>query len=247
MHKSTFTSFQGNIAILSQSLRSYGLDPKIVLKDFYSQESEHYDITQRVSIELIDQLFDLCLNATKDNAFGLRCSEFILPASYHALSMGLSCSHNLREFCQRLVRYFSLITTSRDIQFHCDTKQPFISLKFLHTNISPETSRVHIDASAAIIFQLFKMAYGPYFKFERVVLEGDIIATSPEQSMSIYQSFFNAPISFLGAETRLYLPADELDLRLPAANSVLANQNDTVINQALKTIVQKLSVQVENA
>lgn len=77
---------RGNVLALSQAIESYGVDPAPILREG-GVELAQFDANSRLSSVSMDRMICMAVEATDDQAFGLRFVDFLQPTSYHALSV----------------------------------------------------------------------------------------------------------------------------------------------------------------
>lgn len=222
------SSFFGNLVVMCQALQSYGLDADEVLALAGIDRSGYENTKQRIPIEMMDRLICLAYEKTGDPMFSLRCVDYLNPANYHALGMGLLCSSSLRDFCRRFERFFALVTTLDKLEF----KELDDSARF---SIAPlaELSEVHknfdADTFAAIVLKFVRLIYKPDYCPLKVALTW----TPPEQYWDQYRRYFGCDVEFSAPDAAIYLDKDELDVEFPASNVELARQNDQLVANLL--------------
>lgn len=70
------------------------------------------DSTARLDPAAHRKVVAAAVELTEEVGFGLRFSDFVHPTTFHALGFALLSSSTLRAFCQRWVRYHSLLNVS---------------------------------------------------------------------------------------------------------------------------------------
>jgi len=228
MLKNDSTSFKGNMAIISQTLESYGVNADDILGQVGIDGVKVLDSNNRVSVDAVDKVICFAIEVTGDPTFGLRFSDYIHPASYHALSMALMCSSTLRDFCQRLERYFALITTAEKTEFVAGKNVAYLTSCPLF-EYREAARRVHADAWAAVMIKLIRMVYQPNYSPQKV----ELMWPAPSGYEDKYTQFFGVPVVFGAGANVIYFDPADLDIPLPASNAELARQNDKVVVEFL--------------
>lgn len=215
---------RGNVIALYQAIQSYGADPEPILREAGVDLAKVDESSRQVSGEVMDRMICSAVEVTGDSAFGLRFSEFLQPTSYHALGVALLYSPTLRSFCQRLERYFAMVTTLDATHFTESDGSAYLSTTPL-VNYSEVLTRCHSDGWAAWIVKLIRLMYRRDF----IPVKITMVHSCSDQQLPIYQQIFQCEIEFSAPETRIYLDPDTLDLPLPNSNAELARQNDQVV------------------
>lgn len=222
-----YTTSRGNVLALSQAIQSYGVSPEPILRAG-NVDLAQIDDNNRLSGEAMDALVCLAVEATGDKAFGLRFVDFVQPTSFHALGVALLYSATLRSFCQRLERYFTMITNMDEIRFVDAGEECFLAARFLFDYSAP-ARQVNADAWVSYILKLLRQICSPDFSPQRVAL----IWTPPEALQPKYEAVFQCPLEFSATESKVYLDPATLDQPLPIANTELARQNDHAVAEYL--------------
>jgi AraC-like DNA-binding protein len=225
--KERYTTSRGNVLALSQAIESYGVDPEPILCEG-GVELAQFDANSRLSSESMDRMICMAVEVTGDQAFGLRFVDFLQPTSYHALGVALLYSPTLRSFCQRLERYFAMVTTLDDSRFVQAGGAAYLVTRPL-VQYSETLHRCHSDGWAAWVVKLLRQMCRPDFSPLGVAL----IWTPPAALLPTYEALFQCPLELSAAEARIYLDPAALDQPLPTSNAELARHNDQVVAEFL--------------
>ncbi|MFK7733790.1 MAG: AraC family transcriptional regulator ligand-binding domain-containing protein [Pseudomonadales bacterium] len=224
---SEHSSSKGNMLALSRAIESYGIDSTPILQD-HGIDLALLDDTSRIPSEAMDAMICAAVQACKDDGFGLRFVDFIQPTSYHALGVALLYSPTLRAFCQRLERYFAIITTLDDTRFVEQDGQAYLCTRPL-VDYSETLRRCHSDGWASWVVKLIRLMVRPDFAAEKISL----VWQPPAELLSVYQDLFQSELEFSASEARIHLDPCMLDEALPTSNAELARQNDQVVTEFL--------------
>lgn len=228
-----YTSARGNAVALHQALKSYGIDPEPIFQagrvDFAGLEDHH-----RIPGEDMDKMVCLAVEATGDPAFGLRFTAYIRPNSYHALGVALLYSPTLRSFCQRLVRYFAIISNMDDLSLEKSGDEVSLVVRPRFEYREP-AARVNGDAWAAYLVTSMQTVCDPGFSPLRV----DLAWSPPRALRPRYEALFNCPINYGAELVRVHLGVAALDVPLPSSNVELARQNDRVVADFLASLADQ--------
>lgn len=189
------------------------------------------DPTERVDTKKISILFQLAVSATKDPSFGLSLAQFAHPATFHALGYSLFASDTLLDFCERLVRFFSLI--SDNASHHLIEQDDAYCLYVIPLN--PHVCYESIDGWMGCIVQFCRIISQPGFK----PLSVSFIRAEPENGQEKFHNFFRAPVRFSEEKNAIYFEKSLMHEVLPAANAVLARRNDEIVIEYLAQLNKK--------
>ncbi|WOH38521.1 AraC family transcriptional regulator ligand-binding domain-containing protein [Thalassotalea fonticola] len=222
------TSFYGNAATISQALNASDVDTNILLLQAGINIKEYKHGINRVPYDLMGKFIELGISAT-DPSLSLKSCEFLSPASYHALGVGLLYSDNLRSFCQRYQRYFALISTLLTVEYHESGGKAWLSSNELD-NGSQVVKNFDSDCFAAITVKFIRMIRGPEYTPKKISL----IWTPSDDIIQRYHDYFRCEIEFSAKQTAVCLEVSELDKELPASNRELARESDKTVTEFLE-------------
>jgi AraC-like DNA-binding protein len=214
--------------VICQALQSYGLDADEVLALAGIDRSYYEHTSQRIPAELMDRLICLAYEKTEDPGFGLKCVEFLNPAHFHALGVALLYSSSLRDFCQRIERFFALITTLEKVEFTETEKWARFSM--VPVSVWSEYHR-HFDADVFTgnVLKFVRLIYKPDYCPAKIELSW----TPPDEYLDSYLRHFGCDIEFSAPRIAIYFDKRDLDMALPASSAELARQNDQVAMEFL--------------
>lgn len=181
--------------------------------------------TGRIETYKITTLMKLAVKVTKDPAFGLKVVPYLHAANFQALGYSLFSSSTLHEFCQRLVRFFRLVSESS--QHHLYEQEDAFKLTLEITN--PEVCDETVDTWLGAVVHFCRCLYRPNF----APLAVELTRPAPPTGADNYGLFFNAPVTFSSKENAFYFNKDDMFAPLPTANQELARRNDEVIIEHL--------------
>lgn len=226
---------------IAQALEMQDISSRMLFEKAGIPYRSTVDPTYRIGARKITALFQLAVKATKDPSFGLKVASFVHPASFHALGYSLFASNNLHDFCQRIVRYFKLL--SDNAQHHLlEDKDSYL---FIHEIINPNVCFETTDGWFACIIQFCRYIYRPDFSPLRV----EFIRPEPATHAENFGRYFKAPVVFSAKENVIYFDKKDMFVPLPAANAELARRNDEVVVEHLarldhEDIVRQVEAQI---
>jgi AraC-like DNA-binding protein len=228
MLEGSASSYHGNLMVVHQALLGYGLDADSIVAEAGINKQLYEDSAHRVPADLMDHLFRLCYERTGDASFGLECIEYLSPANYHALGVGLLYSSTLRDFCQRFERFFSLITTLDTLRFSDEKSLNCLRLRPI-SDLSSDIHRFDSDSFNALVLKFVRMIYKPDYTPKKICLTW----APPKDYQQKYLDYFGCEVEFSAPVTEFHFDPADMDEPLSASNVELARQNDTVVVEFL--------------
>lgn len=183
------------------------------------------DPSYRVEFRKFNRLFQLAVEATGNPCFGLKAAVYMQPASFHALGYSLFASSTLYDFCQRLIRFFRLLSDNAQHHLYED-KEAF---RFVVDVTNPDLCFETQDGWVACIVYICRSIYRPDFSPLRI----EMTRPKPECHGEDFQKFFKAPVTFSAKEIVIHIDKKDMFAPLPAASSELARRNDEVVMEHL--------------
>lgn len=183
------------------------------------------DPDYRIESLKTDTLLKLAAEATDDPCFALKTVPYLHAANLHAFGYSLYSSSTLHEFCQRLVRFFRLLSES--VQHHLSEEEDDyrLTLEIINPNLGNES----LDSWIGNIVHMCRTIYRPNFKPLRV----ELMRPKPESHAEDYDNFFKSPVIFSAQANVIYFDKHDMHVPLPTANKELAQRNDEVIIEHL--------------
>jgi len=183
------------------------------------------DPTMRIETRKITHLFKLAVEATSNPAFGLKASQRAHPGTFHALGYSLFASGSLQEFCQRLIRFFRLLSDNANHSV-VEEKDAF---KLCVERTNDYLSHESVDGWLGVVASFCRSIYRPDFTPMRVTLQRPRPASHAED----FEQFFGCPVSFDAEETAIYFSKSDFLAPLPGGSPELARRSDEVVIEHL--------------
>jgi len=222
------SSYHGNVLAIKQALTARGIDANELLEESGINLPDYKNGLHRVPDELILNFIDLVVRKT-DPSISLEAVKCLSPASYHALGTGLLYSDTLRSFCQRYQRYFSLISTLFNVEYHETIGTAYLAGESI-TGDLPNVNNFDSDSFVAMTMKFVRMICGPHYKPKKVCLSW----TPPSELIGKYREELDCEIEFSSDKTAVYFEVIDLDKELPSSNRELARQSDKTITEFLE-------------
>jgi AraC-like DNA-binding protein len=229
--QSNATSSFGNTVIIQRALQAWGLDADELLREADIDPEIYQRTGKRVPFKSAEKLFSLVIERTGNPSIGIDLVEHMNPTVYQALGVALLCSSTLRNFCKRFERYFAVVSTLENAEFH-ETEDGGYIVESARVDYSELTRGVHADAFCAVVLKFMRIVFRPDYNLKRLELNW----TPPEKYHDKYRKHFGCEVTFGAPLTVLYFDKDDLDIPLGGANASLAFQND----QSAKAILAEL-------
>ncbi len=222
--------YSNNLALQAaiKELQSYGVDVDAILNKEGLTLPKESDNIERVSFVTINRFIQVALKVTGDPCFGLNFSKFIHPTTFSTLGVALLSSYSLRDFCQRLARYYEFIATTHTLTFEEGDGLAWIEINPLVDDFDPMVSRVIADAILAFILKFIRFMY----RDDYMPLKVEVTAEEVDAIKGEYVEHFGE-VTFSTEKNALYFDLKELDLPLPAGNPALSKSNELKVVEYL--------------
>lgn len=222
------TTLAGYTEAITRALEGAGADPVGVLREAQVERVRSNDPMLRITDSEINTIYELAVQATGDEYFGLRVAQYIVPGMLHALGYALLASESLEDFCTRLARYWGLAAQSGKYTVSENGKE-------LQLNAQPRNSRLCFeteDTFAALILRLMRMVYQEELRPLRVELRRPM----PAGGDAPYREYFGCPVMFQKQSVSLYFDLAIMRQPLPGASRELAQHNDQIVGRYLEKL-----------
>lgn len=213
---STLSSYGVAIA---QALASYGLDSSALFQQGGLDPEVMKNPNARYPDEQLVRLLAVAVEASGDEAFGLRLARYTTPTTLHALGFSLLASETLLAALQRLVRYYRIVADGVEFGLEQDRREYRCNVSF-----AAGADPVRVDALAALLVDLGRRLIDPHFTPQAIALE----RPRPGKPLVHAERFGVAP-TFGADGTRLILARAEVEAVLPTGNAELAHWNDKIV------------------
>lgn len=221
------TTIAGYAIAIGKALEYRGADPGSVFHAAGISRGLSNDPLNRLTVDEITRLFKLCVEVTRDPYFGLTVAKFVHAANMHALGYALLASTTLMDFCQRLERYFRLVSEVAEVQV-IENGGELVLVTHPLFNICPETE----DAWLAIVLRFMREIFDRDYKPLRVQFRHEC----PAQGAEPYERYFGSPVIFGFTDPSLVFGRAEMERLLPGACPEIAKANDQLSSSYIEKI-----------
>jgi AraC-like DNA-binding protein len=182
--------------------------------------------TARCPFEQGVALWRCAIEATGDDAFGLKVASQIKHNSFHALSYGVSASSTLKDAFERIRRYCHVVSDAVDYQLlRYGSEYHFV----IHAaeNVPVQS----VDAVVALHLRMCRSFVGHHYSPLRIELR-----RPPPDRIQDFESLLRTPLHFCCSQNRLVFDLESMERPLEGANPELARHNDAIALQYLARI-----------
>lgn len=222
------TTLAGYTQAIALALEAAGADPAEILREAHVEHVRSNDPMLRITDSDINAIYERAVAATGDPYFGLRVASYILPGMLHALGYALLASETLKEFCNRLVRYWNLVAQSANYSVGDDGVELKLEAQARSTSLCFETE----DTFAALILRLMRMAC----QEELLPLRLELRRPMPAGGDAPYLDYFGCPVQFGRESLCLYFDLATMREPLSGASRELAQYNDQIVLRYLEKL-----------
>jgi len=191
----------------------------------------------RIPIPKMSRLWELAVQATGDEAFGLSVPSFVQPTTFHALGFSLMVSATLRDAWLRTQRYYKIVSDVLDIQIEeYGTESALCYVPIPGKAYAKEA----IDAFIATMVNLSTGITGDNTQPTKIEFE-----RAEPANRAQFETTFPCDIYFGTGRNQIYFTNEDLDRPLATANRDIALKNDEVVQSYLSRLLkQSLAKQV---
>jgi AraC-like DNA-binding protein len=224
-HETTLTSWA---LVIWKTLESYRLDPTALFVEAGLDPQHLRDPNARYSVERMQSLWRLALDASRDQCFGIRSVDYWHPTTFHALGYAWMASSTLRDGLERLVRYAKLVSTVLALNLVQSNGNYELRYQTRPPTRLRDAVAASVDAGLASVVLLCRVAAGDQFSPREVRVK------SPDCSCrDRFYAFFRCPVTFECADPAIIFDESEIEEPLPSANAELARANEQIITEYL--------------
>ena len=215
----------GNVAVvIREVLENSGANADEVFAAAGVRHQHLNNPENRLSFPELEALLLESIRATKDTSFAIGFGELVHPTTFHALGLALLSSASIRAFCQRLVRYYTFITSNETI-------------RLVHNEFGMQLQLIpKYDVERSKIYpSLVQGSFSTYVQWLRSMYRRDYtpakvsFSFKKPKEIERFTSYFGSVCEFDCDIDALHIAKADLDVPLPAANAELARMHDEVV------------------
>ena len=226
--------------ILWKLLKLYGHDPAPVFKSVGISYSSIKISGARVSLEVMDGIWDKAAKVIGDHCFGLKAPRFWHPSHLNALGYGWLASRTLREAMTRLERYWQVVGEGARILIQ--EEKTGVSIIYRDQPVSAG-GYARVDSILSCSMHMCRLNYGEIFDPVSVHLS----RKKPACTLK-YEEYFHVDVTFDSNQNSITLPLFAIDEQLVGGNPNIARLNDQIMIKYLATFEKRgITHQVKDA
>jgi len=211
-----------------RALDAAGADTAQVMQLAQVDRTRSNDPLLRISDLDVNAILSRAVEATADPYFGLKVADCIVPGTLHALGYALLASETLEDFCLRLVRFQSLVSTRADCALNVAGNELEFSARSTNQDLCFESH----DAWAGMVLRVMRSASADDFAPLRL----DLIRPMPAQGDAPFLAYFGCPVNFGCERIRFYFDLQAMRAPLPGASRELAQHHDHIVRGYLEKL-----------
>ncbi len=204
---------------IARALQASGVDSARIFRSVGIPVSSTNDPLSRLPVSTMTRLYRACVDVTHNPYFGLTVARYIHVSNLHALGYALAASATLMDFCQRLERYFRLVSQVAKVSLSDEGGNVFLRFKHLEES-SGETE----DATFGFLVLTMRLLYKQNFNPVRVEFHHPM----PREGAEPYETLMRAPVSFSSEDGLLVFERDDMLQTLYGSCPELAQVNDAI-------------------
>jgi AraC-like DNA-binding protein len=214
------------VTAFGRALDAAGCDGSALLAEAGFDRSHLGGPDARCPLTKTGRLWRVALEATGDEAFGVKLASYFTHTAFHALGYGLSASSSLKEAFERLQHYSHVVSDAVGYRFYrCGAEY--------HFYIEPRTE-VPIESIDALV--------GMHLRMCRSLIGRDFSPLSVELRrprpavIDDFERLWRAPLHFNAEHNRLRFDPASIERVLDSGNPELARLSDAVSARYLTRI-----------
>lgn len=216
----TVTVTGGYVGAVIRALEARGIATASILEAAGLDRTPTNDPLNRVPLDTVHRLLTAAVELTGDPYFGLYAANFLHVSNLHALGYALTASGSLREFLERLVRYFRLLSGS--VRPRLRESKGVVTLEFLQVTQTP-----HLTDDIFGLFLVHQI---------RELSDGTIRPSlvrlyrpAPPDDGTRHRREFGCEMQFDAEYSSFTFDAGLVDLPLSGGSRDLAEQNERIV------------------
>ena len=181
----------------------------------------------RYAFPAVKRLWALAIEVTGDPCLGLKVGQRWHPSAAHALGYAWLASDTLLESFHRLVRYYRVVTTDKEVVKFQGERGGY---RFLWDDSQSHygISDAEYDEAFAAIVTLCRLNAGDSLAPRRLRMR-----RGPPPCESEFSAFFRSPIEYSAGENSMLFERPSIEAPLPSSNIQIARECDRIIDRYL--------------
>ncbi len=215
------TTIGGYAQVFANVLEERGIDYRVVFDQAGVTLAESTDPLSRISSEAVSKLFEIAIGLTGDPYLGIEIGKGFQPGHFHALGYGLLSSTTLRDFFQRIEKYYRIASQNAEFTHFDRDGVSVLCAAEIKQQACPEAE----DVWATAMFRFMRMVYQKPLRPAFINFRRPCPAPGPQP----YIDFFGCDVRFDCDSAQIGISGELMDRRLPAASEELARHHDRIV------------------
>jgi len=215
--------------LIAQVLAVYDVDAKAIFEKVNIDISPENISTDRVQMEKMSYLWEVAVQATNDNEFGLIAASLFQPTYLKGIGLAWMVSANLEEGLRRFVKNSQLVNTS--MQIDLIEKGDELLIQYQSPNMPATKVKVHPCA--------IQLGVGFFLKMFRLAAVKNIPATAVyftfpiNEAQQKYEDYFQCPVYGESSHNGIAFSKTVLNEMLPTHDPELVGFNEMAVDKYL--------------
>lgn len=233
----------GTVAsLIYKALLDYEVEPESLFTKAGIELNQLCDPNTRFSMHRLQKLWQLAVEATGDETFGLVAASQMQPATLHGLGFAWLASDTLHDALKRLVRYARLLNSHAKIELIENGDSLELTLHKPHPAVKLVAASV--DVALGVFLRMCRLT-----AMEHIHPEAVYMARPEPADTAAFDVFFQAPLYYNSESSKLVFNRKAMDGMLPMSNPELARVNDETVIKYLarfdkSSIILKVRAQI---
>jgi AraC-like DNA-binding protein len=235
LRSTTLASWAGAIA---ESLRHQGLDPDAVFSEARLDIKQTLDPDARFLVSDMTRLWQACVKATNNPAFGLTVPAFRSSTTFHAMGMAVDACGTLKESLKRLLKLSRLVSNVADMRLEELDNGDWSLIWYIEPDIRAMVADEALDA--------FLCSFVSRLNAEDLA-EVYFVRQQPVDLAPYRKAFYERPMYFGANDDRVVIRKEAMDKVRQTYNPALASAGESVALDYLQKLERdNVVLHVEN-
>lgn len=215
---------------LARELEHQGCNPALLFEQAGLDFSQLDSPEARYPVALTTLLWQKAVEATGDEALGLKAIRHITPATFHAVGLSVMASETLEQAFGRMRRFVDLVTDASEIHLTSTDQEFIVELKL---KPGAEPAPQSLDGFLCMMANAGKGLGDPGL----VPLRVELTRLPPSDSnLDFFEKSFAAPTYFACRQLRIVYSLGTVRTRLKGANPLIAEHLDQASMAAIERL-----------
>lgn len=210
---------------VTKAVDSYGVDSKELMANAGISIDNLTSPNERVPVAKMTVFWQLAVEATGDDAIGLKVANYVQPTTLNALGLSLYSSLSLMDAWQRAAQFYKIVSDVLEVTIEeFEQNAALCFSKVAGQDFAPEA----IDAFMATAVHLTSAVSSGLLVPQKIELQ-----RPPHNNKQGYSEFFPCPVIYNASCNRLHYKKEQLNVRFDFANETLAKHHDELLAEQL--------------